>query len=70
LKGASTSTLKIRNALARQTNHGFAHHLILKKNQNKWEERTKAKNPSFLTIHDDEGKVKNTKTIVDHLFLS
>jgi hypothetical protein len=51
------------------TDHGFVH-LILKNNQDEWEEKIKAKQGSFLTMHDDESKVKNKKTIVDHLFPS
>jgi hypothetical protein len=51
------------------TDHGFAH-LILKNNQDEWEEKIKTKHGSFLTMHDEENKVKNKKTIVDHLFSS
>ncbi len=51
------------------TDHGFAH-LILKNNQDEWEERIKMKHQSFLTMHDDESKAKNKKTVVDCLFPS
>jgi hypothetical protein len=51
------------------TNHGFAH-LILKNNQDEWEEKIKTKQQSFLTMHDDKSKAWNKKTIADHLFPS
>jgi hypothetical protein len=48
------------------TGHGFAH-LMVKNNQDEWEEKIERKHRSFLTMHDDESKVKNKKTIVGHL---
>jgi hypothetical protein len=37
------------------TYHGFAH-LILRNNQDEWEEKINEKQGSFLTIHDDKSK--------------
>jgi hypothetical protein len=50
------------------TNHSFAY-LILKNNQDRWEQKIKTKYISFLTMHGDESKVrKNKKTIVNIYF--
>jgi hypothetical protein len=60
---------KDKDCFGTPTDHGFAH-LMVKNNQDEWEEKMKTQHKSFLTMHDDESKVKNKKTIVDHLFPS